>query len=250
MESVRALQSPTPPKASARFVGDPDLDFLREIAIRIFSPLPLSEVLSGVLAFVCAAVKCDSCFVYVLDDDVLHLRASKNPHPEAVNRLKLKLGQGITGWVASHRQPVSINQNAYEDPRFKLFNQLPEDRFESFLSVPVISRGRVAGVINLQNRTIHNYDESEIQIVSTIGLLVGAAVEITLLETKASQLSDQLETRKLVERAKGILQRDLGITEEGAYAALQRESCRRRKPMRDLAEAIIFNEDFKRDLKT
>jgi len=230
--------------------ANPDLQFLHEMAMRIFSPAPLPEVLKGVVDFVSAVVKCDSCFVYVLEDDVLFLRASKNPRPEAINRLKLKLGQGITGWVASHKKPVSIDQNACGDPRFKLFNQLPEDRFESFLSVPIVSHGRVVGVINLQNRNIYHYDQSEIQIVSTIGLLVGAAVEIVLLKTKTSQLSDQLESRKLVERAKGILQRDLGISEEGAYAALQQESCRRRKTMRDLAEAIIFNEDFKRGLKT
>jgi uroporphyrinogen-III synthase len=251
MELVRALRESARSKVAVDPVGSSrDFEALHEMAIRIFSPVPLHDVLAGVVEFVSAAVKCDSCFIYVLEDDVLLLRASKNPHPEIVNRLKLRLGQGITGWVASHKKPVCIGQNAYGDPRFKLFNQLPEDHFESFLSVPIVSHGRVVGVINLQNRAIHHFDHGEVQIVSTIGLLVGAAVEIALLETKTLRLSDQLETRKLVERAKGILQRDLGISEEEAYAALQRESCRRRKPMRDLAEALLFNEEFKRGLKS
>ena len=66
--------------------------------------------------------------------------------------MKLRLGEGITGWVAQHREPVALAMNAWQDPRFKLFNDLPEDRFESFLSVPLITRERVVGVINLQNR--------------------------------------------------------------------------------------------------
>src|SRR5579884_3707863 len=97
---------------------------------------PLPVVLNRVVQFVSALVKCDSCFLYVLENDELVLRASKNPHPEVVDRLKLRVGEGITGWVAEHRQPVAVPQNAFEDPRFQFFSELPEDRYEAFLSVP------------------------------------------------------------------------------------------------------------------
>lgn len=70
------------------------------------------------------------------------LRASKNHHPQIVGRLRIKVGQGITGWVAQHREPVFVPRNAAADPRFKLFSELPEDRFEAFLSVPLVSQGR------------------------------------------------------------------------------------------------------------
>lgn len=66
------------------------------------------------------------------------------------------------------------------------------------------------------------------------------------LEIEKSVLSDRLETRKLVERAKGILQRELKITEEDAYRALQRDSQQRRKSMREISELIILNDDLKR----
>ena len=56
---------------------------------------------------------------------------------------EIKIGEGITGWVAENRQPVAVAERAYEDFRFRLFNELPEDRFESFLSVPMVSGGRV-----------------------------------------------------------------------------------------------------------
>ena len=162
--------------------GDLDFDFLHEIASRMSLAPPLHEVLREVMRFAAAVVQCDSCFVYVLEKDELVLRASKNPHPEIIDRLKLKIGEGITGWVAEHREPVAVALNAMKDPRFKFFNDLPEDAFESFLSVPIMCRGRLVGVINLQNRKPHNYNKREITLISTVGALAGAEIEMARLQ--------------------------------------------------------------------
>lgn len=219
--------------------------FLRKVASRMAAAAPFNEVLVEVVEFASAMVECNSCFLYVLEGEDLVLRASKNSHPEAIDRLKLKVGQGITGWVAEHQEPVVITRNAAADPRFKLFNELPEDSFEAFLSVPLVSRGRLVGVLNLQNQAPHNYSEREIGMASTIGFLVGAEVEMARLENENSQLSRRLESRKLVERAKGILQVELKINEEAAYSMLQRQSQERRKPMKEIAEAIILSYQVK-----
>lgn len=206
----------------------------------------LQDVLAQIVEFATSVVKCDSCFIYVLENDELVLRASKNPHPEAVDRLKLKLGEGITGWVAEHREPVSLEENASEDSRFQLFNELPEDRFEAFLSVPVLSRGHLVAVINLQNRAPYRYSDREIRLLSTIGFLVGAEIKMARLKSENSQLSKKLESRKIVERAKGIMQRELNVSEEEAYLTLQRESRQRGKSMKDIAEAILLHEEIRR----
>ncbi len=218
---------------------------LRHVARRMSAAAPLENVLAEVVEFATAAVKCDSCFVYVLEGEELVLRASKNPHPEAVDRLKLKLGQGITGWVAEHREPAIVARNASADPRFKLFNELPEDRFEAFLSVPLVSRGRLVGVLNLQSREPRHYEDYEINLISTMGFLVGAEIEMARLEGENSQLSQRLELRKTVERAKGILQSDLSISEAEAYQMLQRQSQQRRRPMKEIAEAIVLSHAVK-----
>jgi uroporphyrinogen-III synthase len=223
-----------------------DVDALHDIGRRIASADPLHEVLSRVVQFVSSLVLCDSCFIYVLDGDLLRLGASKNPHPDAIDRLTIKLGQGITGWVAENRQPVAVGQNAFQDPRFQVFNELPEDRYEAFLSVPVESRGKLVGVINVQHRAPHQHGEREIQLIATVGFLVGAEIEMARLEVENSQLSEQLESRKLVDRAKGILQRDLGLTEEEAHLTIQRQSRQRRKSKREIAEAIILADDLRK----
>ena len=223
-----------------------EIEMLHEIGSRIAAADPLHAVLGRVVDFVTSLVQCDSCFVYVLDDDALVMRASKTPHPDVVDRLKLRVGQGITGWVAEHRQPVAVSRHAFEDPRFQTFNELPEDRYEAFLSVPVLSRGKLVGVINLQNRQTHEYSRQEIQLISTIGFLVGAEIEMARLEVENTQLSERLETRKILDRAKGILQRDLGMTEEEAYLTIQRQSRQRRKTKKEIAEAIVLGDELRR----
>lgn len=221
------------------------VSLLRKTAGRMAGALPLDAVLRELVGFATSVVQCDSCFIYVLEENELVLRASKNAHPNLVGRLRIKVGQGITGWVAQHREPVFVPRNAATDPRFKLFTELPEDRFEAFLSVPLISQGRLVGVINLQSREACVYSDREIGLISTLGFLVGAEIGRTRLENENTQLTNQLEVRKVVERAKGILQNDLRLTEEAAYQMLRRESQQRRKSMKDVAEAILLSHAIK-----
>jgi len=99
--------------------------------------------------------------------------------------------------------------------------------------------------MNLQHRDPHVYSLRDIRLLSTIGFIAGAEIEVARLETANSDLSQQLETRKLVERAKGILQRDLGLTEEQAYLSIQRQSRQKRKTMKEVAEAIVLSEEVR-----
>ena len=250
--SDQNLELDFPTLASYRIAMDPlisvedsHVDVLHEISVRLNTSDGFHEVLTRVVDFASALVHCDSCLVYVLEGDELVLRASKNPHPEVVDRLKLKVGEGITGWVAEHSEPVAIPEKAAHDPRFQFFHELPEDSYEAFLSVPLMCRGRVVGVINLQHKQHHVYRRREIRIISAIGFLVGAEIELARLEHANSNLAEQLQTRKIVERAKGILQRDLGLIEEQAYLAIQRQSRQKRKPMREIAEAIVLSDEVR-----
>jgi signal transduction protein with GAF and PtsI domain len=235
--------------ASSIHIEDSHVDVLHHTLSRIATADGFHQALDRVLDFAVEVVKCDSCFIYVLEESDLVLRASKNPHHELLDRLKLRLGQGITGWVAEHREPVTVFREAYKDPRFKYFNELPEDKYEAFLSVPLLSRGRLVGVMNLQHREPHVHSPRDIRLLSTIGFLAGAEIEMARLETENSDLSQQLETRKLVERAKGILQRELGLTEEQAYLSIQRQSRQKRKTMKEIAEAIVLSEEVKSSAK-
>jgi uroporphyrinogen-III synthase len=243
---VSPLLSGKQPPATASTASLSAVDFLHEIGSRMAASGPLHLVLNRIVDFASSVISCDSCFVYVLEDNQLVLRASKNPHSDVVDHLGIWLGQGITGWVGWHREPVAIPAKALQDPRFKRFPNLPEDSFEAFLSVPILCRSKLVGVINLQHRKPYQHTANEIRLLTSIGHLVGAELERARLETENAQLSDRLESRKHVERAKGVLQRDFGLDEESAYKAMQRESRQRRKSMREIAEAIILNDDLRR----
>lgn len=244
-EPVRRVALSTPTMAGFRD-GLTPIDFLHEISSRIAAADSFHLVLGRIVDFVTAIIPCDSCFIYVLEDDKLVLRASQNPHADLVDHLGLQIGHGVTGWVAEHREPVAIASSASEDPRFKAFLNVPEDQFEAMLCTPILCASKVVGVINLQHRNSYHHTPNEVRLLSMIGFLVGAEIERARLETENAALSGRLETRKVVDRAKGILQRDLSVTEDEAYRRMQRESRQRRKSMREIAEAILLGDDLKR----
>ena len=233
-----AAQNSAPPMSG--------IDFLHEIASRMAASDALHAVLNRIVDFACSLIQCDSCFVYVLEGDQLVLRASKNPHSDLVDHLGIWLGQGITGWVGWHREPVAIPEKALKDPRFQRFKNLPEDTFEAFLSVPILSRSKLIGVINLQHRKPYYHTDQEVRLLTAAGYLVGTELERARLESENVELSDRLESRKHIEKAKGVLQRDFGLDEDTAYKAMQRESRQRRKSMREIAEAILLNDDLRK----
>ena len=220
------------------------LDILHEISSRIALEDPLHLVLERIVGFVCTVVPCDSCFVYTLEEDKLVLRASKNPHAHELDQLNITLGEGVTGWVAQHRESVALSERASEDPRFRPYALLPEDRFAAMLSTPILCANRVVGVINVQHQDAYVHTDLQRRLLSTLGMLVGAEIQRARLETENLALTHRLESRKVVDRAKGLLQKNLGLSEEEAYRAMQRESRQRRKSMRDIAEAILLAESL------
>jgi uroporphyrinogen-III synthase len=243
--SDRSSILPLDPKNLGRPGEDRDVALLSR-AVRLISDAgPLNEALNHVVDFIATVVTCDSCLVYVLEKDDLILRTSRTAHPEMLGRLKMKIGRGTVGWVAENRGPLAIADRAYEDFRFLMFNGLPEDHFEAFLSVPMVTAGRLVGVINTQNRMRHQYSKREIDLVATIGFLVGTEIERERLKSHNSAMLEKLETRTLVDRAKTILQRSLGMREEEAYRIMQRESQDRNKSMREIADAVILMDGLK-----
>src|ERR1700730_11674051 len=144
------------------------------------SEMSLSEAFSGVVSLVFEFMECDSCLLYLLQGQELVLCASNNPHPETIGNVRLHFGEGLTGWVARERRLLAISREAYSDPRFKLFTDLPEDTYEAFLSAPVIVRDRVAGVINVQHREPHFHSGGEMELLTTVGEQIGTLVALAL----------------------------------------------------------------------
>lgn len=228
---------------------------LHRISNIVSSELSLDEMLGEIVGLTAQVTNCDACLVYLVEpeSDEIVLRASQVPHAAALGNLRMKVGEGVTGWVAEHKSVVALSANAGSDTRFKRFQVLIEDTYEAFLSVPLVSGGDVIGVINVHHREEHDHTPDEVSLLTFVGEQMGGAIAKSVLSEENARLLEetaemkrQLETRKLVERAKGILQHRYALTEEEAYLRLRNESRRLRRPMKDLAEAIILAEDLSR----
>jgi uroporphyrinogen-III synthase len=88
---------------------------------------------------------------------------------------------------------LSISREAYKDPRFKTFGELPEDSYDAFLSAPVIARNRVVGVINVQHRMPHQHSGSELEVVSTLGEQVGCVLVLARMAPTAVESANHVE---------------------------------------------------------
>jgi uroporphyrinogen-III synthase len=225
------------------------------ISTIVSSDLSLDEMLGEIVGLTAQVTDCDACLVYLLDRDTneVVLRASQLPHAAALGNLRMKVGEGVTGWVAEHKSVVALSTKAANDARFKRFQALVEDTYQAFLSVPLVSSGDVIGVINVHHREPHDHTRDEISLLTFVGEQMGGAISKSVLSDANARLLEetlemkrQLETRKLVERGKGILQQRHGLSEEDAYLRLRNESRRLRRPMKELAEAIILAEELSR----
>ena len=227
------------------------IDVLHQTSRIVSSGLVLDDMLKELVSLAVNVTSCDACLVYLVEPsgDIV-LRASQLPHTREIGNIRLKLNEGVTGWVAAHKSVVALSSKATSDNRFKKFPSLVEDTFEAFLSVPLVSSGDTIGVINIHHRAPHLHTPEQVALLSFMGEQMGGAIargrvmdENAKLQEEAQDIRRQLEARKLVERAKGILQAKYKLTEEQAYLRLRSESRRLRRPMRDLAEAIILAED-------
>ncbi len=228
---------------------------LHRISNIVSSDLSLDEMLGEVVGLTVQVTDCDACLVYLIERETseIVLRASQVPHQSDLGNIRLKVGEGVTGWVVEHHSVVALSSNAAADSRFKKFQALVEDTYEAFLSVPLVTGGDVIGVINVHHRESHPHSPDEIALLTFVGEQMGGAIsksflaeENLRLQEETAEMRRQLETRKIVERAKGILQHRHSLTEEESYLRLRNESRRLRRPMRELAEAIILSEDLSR----
>jgi two-component system, NarL family, sensor kinase len=161
--------------------------------IEAISASPGIQPIAGSTArLIVAATATDVCFVHVLDDTgtSLTLAGATPPLDTQVGKVRLRLGEGITGWVASHREPVVIAEDKEADPRYRYIPELHGREFTSMASVPMAcAPGGLVGVLNVHNRARREFSEHDIRLLTSIGSLVAGALH-------QARLHRQLEARE------------------------------------------------------
>jgi len=169
------------------------LRLFQQISRFMVRDMSLPDVLKGVVSLIEEFTQCDSCLIYLQDGDELVLCASNTPHTGAIGKVRMQSNEGLTGWVARERRLVAISREAYKDPRFKKFGELPEDTFEAFLSAPIIARNRVIGVINVQHRQPHQHTGGEMEVLTTVGEQIGCVLLLARMGASAVDTANHAE---------------------------------------------------------
>jgi len=226
-----------------------DFVALSGIAQKISTAASLTDVLKEAIEFVNATLPGTCCLIYVREASDFALRACTEPEPEILHEQNFKIGQDAANWLAEQVAPILIPFSAHKDPRFKFIRRLTDGDCEAVAIIPMVIGGGLVGAILAKDSAEHWYGQREVGLLSTLGFLIGTEIERTRLERENAEIEQKLKERNIVERAKKLLQDDLNISEEDAYLALQRESKRRRKPMNELAEAIVLSKALRSKLR-
>jgi signal transduction protein with GAF and PtsI domain len=217
------------------------LEALSKISKAISSDLYLEDILRLIVVVTAEVMKSKICSLWLVDerDHALKIRATQAISEEYLKERSLKLGEGVVGYVAQENQPMMI-YNVLKEPRYKEKELARREGLVSMLSVPMSVKDKIIGVINCYTSFPHKFTKSEIEVLTTVANQAAIAIENAGLIMKAKIIEDELMSRKLVERAKGILMKEQHLSEEEAFRRLQKKSMDLRKSMREIAEAVIL----------
>jgi signal transduction protein with GAF and PtsI domain len=174
---------------------DRQLELLHRISGIVSSSLTLEKMLEELVALVFSVTLCDACLVYLVDEPAgeIVLCASQLPHAKEIGQIRMKIGEGVTGWVAQYRSVVALSSQASMDPRFKTFSSLPEDTYEAFLSVPLVTSGEVIGVINVHHWKPRNHSPEEVALLGYVAEQMGGAIAKAKFQEQSQSASRKVE---------------------------------------------------------
>jgi signal transduction protein with GAF and PtsI domain len=179
-----------------------ELAILHEVAKDISGNLPLHDLLHGIVDMAMHFTQADSCLIYLYDkqNNAVVLAATSDRKQRMLGRVKMKLGEGVTGWVAKEKKPLSLAREAYKDKRFKVFSSLDDMKYEAFLSVPILSRDETIGVMNLRSKEEHEYLQSQIDLLFTVSRYLGSAIENAITYEEVNRKAKRLDLLSEISR--------------------------------------------------
>ncbi len=221
---------------------------LMDISRAITSDLYLEDILKLIVMVTAKVTGVEICSLWLIDEDenpnMIRLKATQAIDPEYVKDRSLKLTEGVVGYVATYKYPLIVD-DVLKEPRFKEKEMAKKLGLVSMVSVPLMVQDeKVIGVLNCFTAKSHMFSETEVNLITTVANQAAVAILNTELMVNTKVIQEELETRKLVERAKETLMQRRNKTGEDAYQWMRKRSMDTRKPIRLVAEAILLSEDL------
>jgi uroporphyrinogen-III synthase len=207
----------------------------------------LDRILQAISEMVAQTFGSPLCSIMIVDEDrqQLTIKAARCSVPEYLTKIPIRIEDSLIGRVVRERQLLTVEDVATEK-MYRYPELARRAGLTSLLSVPLMTGRAVIGTLNIYVKEKKTFTDDEIGFARAVAGQAALALENARLMSETLEMKRLLEARKLIERAKGILQHRDALTEEEAYLHLRSESRRLRRPMKDLAEAIILAEELHR----
>ncbi len=223
------------------------INALTRISDAVTSDLYLEDILKLIVTVTAEVMNSKICSLMLLDKSTneLVVKATQSVSEYYNKKPNAKLGEGIAGTAAKSGKPITV-LDVRKDKRYLNQDIAKKEHLCSLLSVPLVFKGNVIGVLNCYTAEPHRFGSSEVSIIKSIANQAAIVIENFRLVVESQVIKEELETRKAIERAKGILMKKENLTEQRAYELIRKYSMDKRKSMREVSEAIILNEEMQR----
>ena len=224
------------------------IEALSKIGEAITSDLYLEDILKLIVAVTAEVMDSKICTLMLLTNKKkeLVIKATQSISKEYINKNPLKLGEGIAGKVAVENRPKGI-YNISKNKDYKYHDIAKKEGLASLLCVPLHVKGKVVGVLTTYTSKPHHFSEYETHILQAVADQAAIVIENYRLVVETKVMKEELENRKAIERAKGILMNEQGFSEDEAFKRIQKFAMNNRKSMREVADAIVISSEMKND---
>jgi signal transduction protein with GAF and PtsI domain len=221
---------------------------ITEISKAITSDQYLEDILKLIVMVTAKVTGVDICSLWLIEesekDKKARLKATQAIDPDYVKDRVLNLNEGVVGYVASTNRPLKV-ENVLKEPRFKEKEMAKKLGLVSMASVPMhVKEDKVIGVLNCFTTRPHIFSETELNLITTVANQAAVAIENTQLIVRTKIIEEELEKRKLIDRAKEILMSKKRFSADKAFRWIQKKSMDTRKSMKEIAEAVIISQDI------
>lgn len=219
---------------------------LGKISEAITSDLYAEDVLKLIVAVTAEVMGSNISSLLLLDKNTneLVVKATQSISEAYNKKPNTKLGEGIAGRVAKEGKPITV-LDVRKDDRYMSREIAIKENLCSLLSVPLIFKGKIIGVLNCYTAKPHRFTKNEIDVLKSIANQAAIVIENFRLVVESKVIREELESRKAIERAKGIIMKQEHVSEEEAYDRIRKCSMDNRRSMREVSEAIILSAAMK-----
>ena len=221
---------------------------ITDISKAITSDQYLEDILKLIVMVTAQVTGVEICSLWLIEEDEkgkrARLKATQAIDPDYFKDRTLNMNEGVVGFVASTNRPLIV-EDVLQEPRFKEKEMAKKLGLVSMIGIPLhVKEDKVIGVLDCFTVEPHEFSEVEVNLITAVANQAAVAIFNTELMVKTKVIQEELEARKLVERAKDVLIRRRNIGGEEAYRWIQKRSMDLRKTMRQVSEAILLSDEL------